>query len=481
MQKATQTALLILLLATAAHAETVVQFGGGVDSATNANWQTQIGADQIVQWNGVNSWGGSFNANGSVGGNSGQPVGATIWSSNSVLTLTSVAISSSNPAGTNTFSSGSPNVLGVGGVDDSKFDVSAAEAWTFDFDREVVLKHLIVSAVDGNLDMPTIAVGGVTNFAMTTNATEASAVAWEPSAKRVLWTFAGDGLAVSAGTDITLSAQTGAQWGLQGVVVSTPDLVTDRIYRADTPGNTTSTWFDLGELGKDIDFVPGGIALTSITGSATKFEKTYASATTNDGGRCDAALHSSTTGTVVVWFRKDFTALGSNAEVLFESGWSQGGYTLALLDDNGPKAEARTSGYDTRLTPGDLQVDLSALNLTDFVQLAVTFDGTNATLHARAAAGGTSMSASAPNVSTNALSLDAHSGAFNFAGNNGVGYEGGIQNSYASGGGNGGPDALRAFIGEIAAIEIYERVLSPAELTESYDHLIKKGMTLVVR
>jgi hypothetical protein len=194
----------------------VIQFGGATNSINLSEWQTQINADQIIQWNGVNSSGGSFGSQGSL---NGAGTGATLWSSNKVLTLTSRSISSTLAAGTNTFSTGSPNILGITGGDNAKFDVANSEAWTFDFDQDVTLKYIIVSAVDGPVDMPTFSVAGGTSFAMNTGASEAAAVTWDPTTKRYVWTFAGGGLDVSAGTDITLSAATGGAWGLQGIVV----------------------------------------------------------------------------------------------------------------------------------------------------------------------------------------------------------------------------------------------------------------------
>jgi arylsulfatase A-like enzyme len=194
----------------------IVQFGGASTNISTPAWTAQIGADQIVQWNGVNSWGGSFGAQGNLN-NAGT--GETLVSQNSLLTLTSRTISSTDPSGTNTISSGTPNVLGIKGGDNAKFDLANSEAWSFDFDQDVILKNIIISAVDGPVDMPTVDVAGVTNFAMTTSDSQVSAVTWNPTTKRFVYTFAGDGLSVTAGTDITLSAQTGGQWGLQGVVV----------------------------------------------------------------------------------------------------------------------------------------------------------------------------------------------------------------------------------------------------------------------
>jgi hypothetical protein len=200
---------------------TLVQFGGAVGSISNAGWQAQIGAKQIIQWNGVNSWGGSFNANGSVGGNSpGQTVGATLWSSNAVLTLTSRDISSTLAAGDKTYSSGTPNVLGITGGDNAKFDHSYDEEWTFDFDRDIVLKQLIVAAMDFSSETVEVTVDGV--YTGTFVRADCDAVTWSPTANRYVYTLAGGGLYIPAGTDITIGATSVGVWGLQGIVVKIP-------------------------------------------------------------------------------------------------------------------------------------------------------------------------------------------------------------------------------------------------------------------
>jgi hypothetical protein len=195
----------------------LIQFGGAVDSITNPNWQAQIGAEQIIQWNGVNSWGGGFNANGSVGGTSGRGIGAALWSSNSALTLTTRDISSTLPGGTNTYSSGTPNVLGVTGGDNAKFDAQYDEEWTFDFDADVVLKKLILTALEFSGETIEVTIGGF--YTNTFVRADCDPVSWEPSANRFVYTFSGGGLSVPAGTDIRLGATSTGVWGLQGVVV----------------------------------------------------------------------------------------------------------------------------------------------------------------------------------------------------------------------------------------------------------------------
>lgn len=208
----------------------LIQFGGSVDSFTNANWQTQIGAEQIIQWNGVNSWGGSFGANGSVGGNPGQPVGATLWSSNSVLTLTSRVISSTDATGTNTYSTGNPNVLGITGGDNAKFNHQFDQEWTFDFSTNIVLKQLILAAMDFDGETVEVAVEGLyTNSFVRTDCVP---VSWNPSANRYVYYFPDGGLVIPAGTDITLGATSAGVWGLQGIVAEIYDAETVYNYDA---------------------------------------------------------------------------------------------------------------------------------------------------------------------------------------------------------------------------------------------------------
>jgi len=75
-------------------ANTLIQFGGDEQFIANANWQAQIGADQIVDWAGNRSVGGA--ASGNVGGASGQWPG-TRKSETYGLTLSSVSVVGASP------------------------------------------------------------------------------------------------------------------------------------------------------------------------------------------------------------------------------------------------------------------------------------------------------------------------------------------------------------------------------------------------
>jgi arylsulfatase A-like enzyme len=191
-----------------------VQFGGAAAvSYTNINWQAQIGADQIVQWNGVSSWGGGAGSQGTL---VNQGAGAALVSSNSYLTLTSRAIASTDAAGTNTFATGNPNVLGITGGDNAKFNHQSDEEWTFDFDQDVVLNNLILSALDFAGETIDVTIDGI--YTNTFVRADCAAVTWAPTANRYVYTFAG-GITVPAGTDIKIGATSAGVWGLQGIVV----------------------------------------------------------------------------------------------------------------------------------------------------------------------------------------------------------------------------------------------------------------------
>ena len=145
----------------------IIQFGGFESHKTNsddgnngrdwtdynARWQSNIGADQVIQWNGVNSVGGSSGASGNLNENG---VGATLTSlgtENIVLTTRAVGVTSAGASGAQTFSTGSPNILGVEGLPNSgpgdvsrdagKFDSVEGEFWTFDFSKDVYLNKFM--------------------------------------------------------------------------------------------------------------------------------------------------------------------------------------------------------------------------------------------------------------------------------------------------------------------------------------------------
>ena len=210
--KVMKSPILLLLLSSSLCAGTIIQFGGDEAMTGDSNWQSQIGGDQIIDWLGNSST--SAAASDTLGGSAGQSTGASLSSDTHGVTLTSVSIA----GGTATYSSGNPNILGVGPTTaNAKFDVG--ESWTFEFNEAVKLRQLVFSALGYDVETIEVTIPGVlstTSF----NRTDANMAAVSyPSTQTAnfVYTFP-TALDVTAGTDITLEATSG-QWGLQAVVV----------------------------------------------------------------------------------------------------------------------------------------------------------------------------------------------------------------------------------------------------------------------
>lgn len=228
-------AALTALVPAIASAQVSIQFGGDVAHLIDpdANWVSQIGADQIIQWNGVNSDGGSFNASGTM---VDQGVGATLTSlgaENLVLTTTGISATNTTAGFPVTGAAGSPNVLGVQandtGDDSAKFNVGNTEAWTFSFNQDVTIDHMIGAAMDFNLERFGIDIGGDGSYeyewnrsaGFTVGAGSVTAVSFAPVNNRYVATPDG-GIDLPAGTDVTVEVLQG-NIGLHGLVVTVPE------------------------------------------------------------------------------------------------------------------------------------------------------------------------------------------------------------------------------------------------------------------
>jgi hypothetical protein len=226
-----------------------IEFGGLAWHLTNASHRLLIGADELIQWNGADGWGASSGANGTL---HNAVTNEFLSSPATGLRLISSAISSTDPAGTNTFIFS--GVLGIkGGGDNAKFDSASAEQWAFEFDRAVVLKQLILSALGNDSETAEVTINGET-WAFTRTDTHMSAAGWD--ANRYVYTF-DPPVELAAGTDVQIAATAG-QWGLEGVVVRAGALATpynlwtdiqgleraDAELTADPDGNGQNNLFD---------------------------------------------------------------------------------------------------------------------------------------------------------------------------------------------------------------------------------------------
>jgi hypothetical protein len=215
-------------------ASNVVMFGGKaavLDDTVEINnaFVNQIGAGEIVQWNGVNSAGGSF---GSVGTLQSQVAGATLTNTLNDLVLTSQFIASTDPARTNTYTT--QFQLGIGTATSlANFQESAGTVWTFDFNRRVELKQIIFAGINAPAnDHMRIIIDGVTNdiYSIQTEETDA----WSGAANTEVYTFT-NAVSVPAGADITVTTHPAGdpvnnKWGLYSVVVSVPDKTAAEFY-----------------------------------------------------------------------------------------------------------------------------------------------------------------------------------------------------------------------------------------------------------
>ena len=259
--------LTALGVASQAVGQLTIQFGGDAAIASDTNYQSQIGASQVIQWNGVNSAGGSFGASGSLTNNmGGAGVGASLTSLGSEnLVLTTQAIGST-AAPMTTVSSSLPNILGV---NNPRFDVLDSDSWTFDFNQDVVLKQLVFAALDFDGETVELALEGGSTLSFNRLDSQVAGVTYANAPattnNRFVYSLAGGGATVSAGQDITLSSTQGS-WGLQGIIAQLTSPVTTLVggsvnngdFNADSGGSSpafelnftnTTSWLNVGGSG----------------------------------------------------------------------------------------------------------------------------------------------------------------------------------------------------------------------------------------
>jgi hypothetical protein len=243
-------------------ASDVVFFGGdsGIftgDATINNQFVSQTGSGQILQWNGVGDGSGQL---------SNMGIGGALTNSVNDLVLTTVGIS---PAGSNTFAFGTPNILGITGGDNGKFNTDLGEAWTFEFNKDVLLNQLVLTALDFDGETVRVTVDGVDTNTFTRLDANMTNLAWEATANKYIYTYT-EPVLIPAGTDITIDGTSGA-WALQGLVVDVPslietlplinfggnpDLKTNATYMAELGGDAIVAWW-----GGDDDggFITNGI------------------------------------------------------------------------------------------------------------------------------------------------------------------------------------------------------------------------------
>ena len=261
-------------------------------------------------------------------------------------------------------------------------------------------------------------------------------------------------------------------------------------YVAGNAGNNTTAWFD-GTGSQNIDFTAGGIARNDVTGSATTFTKTYtASNAASDGGRADPFLSGSPTGSVILWLRKDFSALTDSPEVIFETGGAANGFSISILEEGDiPKMLVRaTSSGDAlpkyRLNLQDDSTGDPEFDDSDFIQFALCFDGSTASMYAHAVADDGRRNNTNQYDSATSLSGGNLAGLFNRAdGTNGVGAADGVPFGNTGGNPNDGEPyytLVTGFTGDLAAVYVYDHKLTSQEIDDNFAGAIPEPGTVAL-
>lgn len=186
-----------------------IQFGGLVSHMTDTNHQAQVGADELIQWNGVDNRGATFGENGTL---HTKDAGAFIESASTGLQMITAQIASTDAEGTNTFTSG--GVLGITGGDNAKFDAANSEALSFEFNRPVLLRQLLFAALDFDVETALITINGTARSFTRVDALSEPA-GWDVN--RTICSFSPP-VSLAAGAAVSVAATQG-QWALEGVVV----------------------------------------------------------------------------------------------------------------------------------------------------------------------------------------------------------------------------------------------------------------------
>lgn len=221
-----------LLPALAPAQQVTIQFGGAAAHLTDpdTNWVSQIGASQVIQWNGVNSDGGGFNASGTL---VEQGVGATLTSlgsENLILTTTGISAINLGPGYPLTDAGGSPNLLGIKANDTDdrlKFEAKNEEKWTFSFNQDVTLNHMVGAAMAFNLERFGIDIGNDGTYEYEWNRSAGfivgsglvSAASYAGGGNRYVASPT-DGIAIPANTEVTIAGLQGAI-AIESLVVTT--------------------------------------------------------------------------------------------------------------------------------------------------------------------------------------------------------------------------------------------------------------------
>jgi len=258
----------------------LVQFGWNRDSYYQPAYRDQIGADEIVQWNGLDSMGGNGNDNGSL---NNESVGARLESTQGGLILTSDVIASSDPLVSITQQSGSQ--LGLSRPGGSPiFNESLDSSWTFSFNQEVKLKQLLMSGFNNSNDTARVTITGGGSYDITRSNTAATDD-WEDRSHLHLRVFTfPTPVTLALGSEVTIAAEGGGNpdqniFYVGGIVAALPPSPPDYpgFVATGTAGGPLDSWvngLDTKHAGTDIlpnSYYLGTATYTSLPTSSSLF------------------------------------------------------------------------------------------------------------------------------------------------------------------------------------------------------------------
>ena len=187
--------------------QTLIDFGGNPDFYTNAAYQAETGGDEIIAFWGSDIFG---RLSDEIGTLKDQGVGGSLTSATYNVAITTVAISSSNSARTNTVVSSGQLGINFNGSAGASFAAVDNTVWTFEFNDDVWLAQVGFKGLTG-AEKAEVIIGGVTNTIVAAQLTSVS------YGIETFYTFA-EPVAIAAGTDITITCPVG-QWGLGNLLV----------------------------------------------------------------------------------------------------------------------------------------------------------------------------------------------------------------------------------------------------------------------
>lgn len=232
-------------------------------------------------------------------------------------------------------------------------------------------------------------------------------------------------------------------------------------------GGNDALWPDL--VGNRDWTVTGGMLVEPLTTPAPGTTITAAYTTGGLLNGAATATHQYPQVTIEVWFRPG--ALTLDHEVIYETGGGQNGLAALITESN-----LRLLGSELNVRTLDATIPLAGLNLENFLQLVITNDADadlcTATLRDTVGNVRTVSEAAAVTIGGNGAGLFTWASGAIAAGHTNLGGR-----SEAAG---VSPEGLTGFAGEIAILNVYDRILNDTEIQQTFSRVASVSTGLQV-